>query len=584
MNRVHAEALALTLGIYLAMGVSFYGWGLVCLRILCIDRENKLSPTLVVWMGWFLSTFLLQLVHFFLALKAWVVIGVWAPGIVIGLPDAIRILRKASGWPEPRRLAVAAVLLAIATVVAVWVASRGMLTPILYDSGLYHFNKIRWINSYPIVPGLANLHNRLGFNHSFFTYSASLNFFPYFGYGHAIANSFLFLLTAASLVDLSRPVLSRGVRWADVDPLRLVPVAAAVPMLFYFAVTAPGMASPSPDLPIALIQIILFVVLAQALAKWKEGEVFQPGQAGFLGVMAVGAVTLKSSALGFSAGIWCFVLLHSLQSRAKPTARRLAIVTALVATVWCVQNAILSGALFFPSTFGRLDLAWSVPTGQILETENWIWSWARWPGRHWSKVLGNWDWVGSWFGAFSGMRSYPIACAVAVLFLILVGASFLDRRKVRLSWAEWSLGLPVVAGLCFWFFTAPDPRFAEGPLFLFPAWALLLFLGLERQRSPRGRYMVIACLSFCLASFHFFWDPNAMFERYYGVARAGWFPIPTAELVERRTDSGLTIYAPKSGNQCWDSPLPSTAYLDSRLRFRDPKDLGSGFIISEGEE
>ena len=32
------------------------------------------------------------------------------------------------------------------------------------DSGLYYIQFMKWINQYPVVPGLANLHDRLGFN------------------------------------------------------------------------------------------------------------------------------------------------------------------------------------------------------------------------------------------------------------------------------------------------------------------------------------------------------------------------------------------------------------------------------------
>jgi len=43
---------------------------------------------------------------------------------------------------------------------------------------------------YPYRSGLGNLHGRLAFNQSFFVYVAALNFYPFFGYGRSIANSF----------------------------------------------------------------------------------------------------------------------------------------------------------------------------------------------------------------------------------------------------------------------------------------------------------------------------------------------------------------------------------------------------------
>ncbi|EMO30317.1 putative membrane protein [Leptospira interrogans serovar Bataviae str. HAI135] len=41
--------------------------------------------------------------------------------------------------------------------------------PLAYDSGLYHIQSIKWIQEYSVVPGLANLHGRFGFNPNIFT-------------------------------------------------------------------------------------------------------------------------------------------------------------------------------------------------------------------------------------------------------------------------------------------------------------------------------------------------------------------------------------------------------------------------------
>src|SRR5688500_16524798 len=44
--------------------------------------------------------------------------------------------------------------------------------PLVYDTGFYHAQAVRWINEYPAVPGLANLHGRLAFNSSWFVWGA----------------------------------------------------------------------------------------------------------------------------------------------------------------------------------------------------------------------------------------------------------------------------------------------------------------------------------------------------------------------------------------------------------------------------
>ena len=44
-----------------------------------------------------------------------------------------------------------------------------------YDTGLYGLPAVRWAQTYPVVPGLVNLHGRLGFNSSAFLFVAALS-------------------------------------------------------------------------------------------------------------------------------------------------------------------------------------------------------------------------------------------------------------------------------------------------------------------------------------------------------------------------------------------------------------------------
>ena len=44
-----------------------------------------------------------------------------------------------------------------------------------YDTGLYGAQAVRWISAYPVMPGLANVHGRLGFNSSVFLCVAALD-------------------------------------------------------------------------------------------------------------------------------------------------------------------------------------------------------------------------------------------------------------------------------------------------------------------------------------------------------------------------------------------------------------------------
>jgi len=51
-------------------------------------------------------------------------------------------------------------------------------------------------------------------------------------------------------------------------------------------------------------------------------------------------------------------------------------------------------------------------------------------------------------------------------------------------------------------------------------------------------------------------------------------------LIKRITGSGLTIYTPAQGDECWDAPLPCTPYFRPQLRLRG-KSLSEGFYLDE---
>jgi hypothetical protein len=48
------------------------------------------------------------------------------------------------------------------------------------------------------------------------------------------------------------------------------------------------------------------------------------------------------------------------------------------------------------------------------------------------------------------------------------------------------------------------------------------------------------------------------------------------------TRSGLLLYVPEKGDQCWDAPLPCTPYPNSDLRLRSQGDTSHGFMLEVG--
>ena len=70
------------------------------------------------------------------------------------------------------------------------------LIPANPDTSIYHAQTIHWIEDYPAVPGLANLHARLGYNSSWLLLNAIFSF-SYLGLGSFhFMTGFLFFIAA----------------------------------------------------------------------------------------------------------------------------------------------------------------------------------------------------------------------------------------------------------------------------------------------------------------------------------------------------------------------------------------------------
>lgn len=587
MDSIHLSAVALTLALYSFLAVSYFGWGKAAHYILGIGKTDNRTPALSIWMGWAFTLFIFQLIHFAFPLTAFTVLPVFMVGVALSVPEIAAACRRCTNPQNYTllRLVIWTLLVVVVLVVSCWIASRSMLHPKNWDSGLYHFNKIRWINSYPVVPGLGNLHGRLAFNQSFFTYVAALNFYPFFGHGYSIANSFLLLLTIATFIDLLRPVFNKPSLLLEAHPFRYITIVILFPTLGYLALFSDGLFSPSPDLPSTLLQLTMIVVLAQGIGEWRSGAANQDYRVHFLAILAVTAVTIKLSNLAFSFVIMSFSLLYAAKLHAIPVVIRITVLSAVIGLVWCLHSVVLSGAPFYPSTIGYLPVEWSVPLESIENEAKVIYSWGRQPFTHYNKVLGNWDWFGPWLVMVSRDMVnvvYPLATAL-FFFIITVILSVTNhlRNGSRPQYLEWIILLPSVIGLTYWFFTAPDPRFANALFFIISMCPALLFLLSIQKRFTTQLYgiaivAVVIVFNFQLTVFS---TKNIQIIKWFSVS--GWHPLKSAPLVTKVTSSGLSVYTlNEKPLQCWDSPLPSTPYFNPRLTLRNPERMSSGFMLT----
>lgn len=567
---------------YAVLAVCFLGYGLALTKLLGTRNPHRSDLCLPIWLGWAVFLFLLQLVHLVLPLTAAVVLPVLGAGLV-----AAWVFRhEVRGWRVWRRLprGVMLLLAGVLAAYAVWVTHKVMLAPKLYDAGLYHLNTIRWANTYPIVPGLGNLHIRLGFNSSYSLFAAALNFHPWFGHGGSYGNAFLILLAMATFLPHALVVLHRPLRLRDWHPLRYLPGVFLSPVVLHYSLDTLFVPSPSPFVATVLIQLVLFYVLARGFGEWLDGRTRQRYLSAALLILAAAAVTVKLSNGVPAVVLGCFVLAYLLKYQRRSWRAWAAVMLPplAMAVLWMSRTFILTGAPLFPSMVGWTSVDWAVPPKSIVGVQEAIVAWSRQPRTPREEVLGTWKWLGPWWHRMREMKVRLIYPAQAAgVCLLLAGALHAWFRR-KPSW-EWLLLVLPVVGFVFWFFTAPGWRFFYGLSFVLMVSSACLLLALLRRNLSRRVYLAAVLVVFLAGQFRIV---EQMIDRPRGLAKVswtGWQSAKTVPLITKTTDSGLEVRVPVEGNQCWDAPLPCAPGLNRRLRLRKAGDLSSGFTVTAPE-
>lgn len=545
------------------------GWGALVKKLIGIDSEPKISDA---WFG------LAAGIAYVEACNLWLPID-WKVSLLfllIGAIGAITITRNNSHYLRlslRKLLNTNPLILLIGFLILLMSGFLAMTTPASYDAGLYFFQSIRWINEYPTTLGLANLHGRLGFNQSYFSFVALLNLFPLFNKGYAVCGMLILLIASASLFE-ARLISLKGGWWVIIW------------ILIAFIGVSKHISSPSPDAPVILIQSSIFVFLLRLYTDESKDKREQCYNVMTIFVLSCIVVTVKLSSAVYALMSLALVLPFIFKTIYLDKKIYLATFAfgVLLVGMHLIRGVLYSGVPLYPSTVGAMwNLDWTVSYQQAKSEADWIYSWARAPFKNPSEVLDSWGWFAEWGSRF--LKDYK---RYLYGFLILTGLNFIvlifKSRQIK-DKGLFFLYLPLVAGILFWFMTAPDWR----------------FLGAIPQLSiALSGFICIRCL--LPTEFGRFTQklPTYFPPSFFGLVilvlmvkstdlknlpLSGWHSIPSIETKEQLTESGLKIFVPIAGDQCWDSSLPCTPYFNDALKLRKTdlgaQNLEAGFSIKK---
>lgn len=452
-------------------------YGRAALRLLYPKRAPHASPLLTLLAGLVLVTSLASLFSLFTNLSAFSLAlftlgGLlslaweWKQDRLNSLKAFCRLPTSGKGW-----LLIGLLLLGL----VLDLSTRRAANP---DTGIYHAQAIRWIETYPAVPGLGNLHTRLAFNSAWLVVNAQFSLAFLGGQSfHALPGLFLAVFGLTALAGLRR-IAQGAARLSDWLTALLLPLA--------FYTIAVESASPGTDFPAILL--VWFVLI-----EWmREQEQPDPDAARpvLIALIAVFAVTIKLSVAPVAL-LALFILANFLRRRLFRPAVLITAGAVLILMPWLARNVVLSGYLVYPEAgIDLFTVDWKIPPETAEDEKITIQAWARIPREEKTIVqampLGTW--VKNWYfnhdksdqALLWGIGLGPLSWGLAGAF------SRRARAKLKEPLRRYALGYGVLlAGLAFWFFSAPDLRFGYG--FVLGALALgwLPWLALAQPLAAR---------------------------------------------------------------------------------------------------
>lgn len=448
-------------------------------------------------------------------------------------------------------------------------AANAITNGFCHDTLLYHLAAIRWVADFGSVPGLANLHGRLGFNSALHPLAALFGWPFGIEVGREYVNPAIILSICAMLLQ--------GIRLRRKEFFTSGSVYACLLFILAFRLLfSDCFSSPQPDVAGAGLALLVAWYLRQVIPEPAQERQVGP----FLTCLMAGALVLtfklSYAVLGIAgAGVAAGILLF--QGRRLQLIFAGLIMVCVFAVPWLCRGYITSGYPFYPSDIGHINFDWAVPAGTALIEKNWVLSWGRGPYQDVNVVLKDASWFWPWVATTLGGSIFRKSALLAAAGLIIVALTrpWLYRKD---SWWRWCcLVSPVILSILFWFETAPDPRFAEGTLWILAAdVAYLAFAGRENINRLAGGLLVVVMAGFFLLDsvdgFKRLVKEPERFPNYVGL------PVP---MVSELTYSGLAVSVPAEGELTgpWTIPATPRDRFDPRLELRGTT-LREGFRMN----
>ena len=597
----------------------FLGLGMLVIKFFKTTPFSSESLFASFWIGFGIILFILQIWQLFFKVDLIIFIIISILGL-FGIVFNYKILWK---FLKNSYSKFTFFYIALVFILAIWLTHRAILPIVNFDCAAYHITSIKWLNSYPIIPGLGNLWGNLAYNNSSFLYVAFLESGFWAQKSSYVANG-VFLLFMLSYIVFC--IFKFFANKSNIKFYTIIMILLFAPVFRESWIG--NLSSPSPDLPIFLIEIAVAYFFLRFIENYKNPEDMQEFDIYTILIISATGIITKLSFIVFGLTILLVtVILWLIKIKSYFNLFKLRFISifsvCLIGVIsWIVRGVILSGYPFYPITFTPFNFDWKLPKSDLIYMINLTKGWARNPNTNWAESIGNWSWLKTWVINYILNRLELILPIILLVTSLIILLSFYTKIRNNLSLKKIILlfSIPFIFSIIYWFFTAPDPGYAGSIIWIFSIglFAIALLFNVKSNKIKLSSKILILLLSiFITITYTWYYLPlkgekkfsstlikeknismaakEIYFENYYfpiSTFKRSWvdnafYDIPEIKMLKFTTNSGLTIFVPEEnsfwgvGNCCWNGPLPCTPYPNPKLKLRVDNNLRYGFKIED---
>lgn len=429
------------------------------------------------------------------------------------------------------------------------------------DTHGYHLNAVRWGSLYKVVPGLANLHTRLGFNSSFFLFASMVD------------NLFLKDRSTHIALSLIASVLSIEFLWLlfkSKNKHIKTFILLALPIFVVNIVKSGQISSLSYDF--AMLMVILAICIE--LIKGSKKSIL------IAAALSIMLVTIKLSGAVFSIVVSTYVIYRLFIEKTAP--KKIILIFVFLGFVllipYVVRNIILSGWPLYPLPALRLNMSWAVPESRVAGLFEVIKAWAILPGSQYHSVIGLpiWNWFPGWLARNSGSYEIMIFFLTILFFVFSIFLKFISKKNIKQNTGLAICVAASFASIVYLIFSAPDLRF--GGIFFwifFASFGSFFFVELFKRHPYLEKFFV--ALSLFLILF-MSWPLRLEGEIILKSVRWEQSQAYNQVLIAPKDGSPpFKIYIPEPEGSCGNSELPCTPEVNNNFKEIVPGDTSKGF-------